>query len=276
LETAIASMCLARFCCNAIFLTWLLSEIAWLRAELPANAYWSLREFLKPGAGSAALSLSTILQSQGPVTVLGVFFGATVAGSYTAMRTIVNIGFQVLNAINNALIPEMARAWGSKRIWRLRYIHRLGAGVALVGGMIAVASLALVGPALFRLWTKEALLFDPGMFAVLLGNLVAMCLWYGSAAVPVATNQQFRLGTLYLSLSVVALGVVLYFQSMFGPLTVVAALLACNLAMCGFVIADTLRITNDSASAFMANALALPIKIARRALARSWKGFWHV
>lgn len=260
LPAAAIAMALTRAACNMLIFARL--KKARLIGPFTNGSLAPLRGILRAAAGSLCLAITSLLQVQLPITLVGFLTNGAEVASFAAMRTIVNVGFQLVNLLNGSLIPSMARSHGRRSATQLRYLNRLAAALASMAGVAAACILFAIGPWLFSVWTRGQLAFDKATFVILLVNLIATSIWYGNAAVAVALNRVGRLGGAYLFFTITSLALCVALLPERGS-TVALGLAIANATMGGLAITLSLQLTQDSLGALLGSYPGMPKRLSR-------------
>ncbi|WP_017876894.1 MULTISPECIES: lipopolysaccharide biosynthesis protein [unclassified Janthinobacterium] len=182
---------------------------------------------------SLAISLSTVLdlsRQQGVRIFLGAIIGVAPMTAFSTMRTMSNISLQGIGTITNPIMPEIMR------FLRERDAERTDATMGFVwffSVMLLVPVLIAfqwVMPALFAIWTRGKIAFDPALFGLFSIALLVFAIARPAMAV-LQGNNLLRV-QLYISIAVSALAVagIVLLTGRFGVVGAGAVLL---LAECG-------------------------------------------
>ncbi|BAV04285.1 polysaccharide biosynthesis protein [Filimonas lacunae] len=125
---------------------------------------------------SLALSGKDLLENlrqQGIRVILAPLSGATAMAAFSTIRTGANIALQGLGTLTNPLMPELMRFLNQRDQERMEASFGTVWMVLIAILTPGVLILQAFAPALFHVWTKGKITFDPLLFAILsLGVLV--------------------------------------------------------------------------------------------------------
>ncbi len=173
---------------------------AYLRRAAPGFS-WRLRmggldelpPLARPGLAWMGFRMSDALTLQGATLVVGALFGGAAVTAFATARTLCRLLYQAVGALGNALWPEFSRLTAIGDLTTARRLARMAAGASLAGAMAGGLALWLMGPALLRWWTHQAVPPDPLALALLLVHTIVAIGWYIPKMFFAATN---RIGTL--------------------------------------------------------------------------------
>jgi O-antigen/teichoic acid export membrane protein len=252
---AVASTYLAVRCVGTIGYVLLLRQKSpWIRYGIRHARLKTIREMLAPAFGFMALPIGSALGQQGLQLVIGARLGPVAVVSFSTLRTLSRLSFQLTGVIKNALWPELSRAFGTANISLARRLHRhacqASLGFSILGGLF----LWTIGPFIYRLWIRESVSFDAVCFHVLLFVVVMNSLWDTSSVIPMSINGHCRIATVYSAAAAFSVGLAWVLVPHLGTVGAAIALLATDGWMMGLSLRTALHQTQDSPKAF---ALAL-------------------
>jgi O-antigen/teichoic acid export membrane protein len=229
----------------------LLRMSPWLHYGIARARLKRIREMVRPALGFTAFPVGNALSLQGLTILVGASLGTVAVVSFSTMRTLSRLNFQLVNVVVFALWPELSKAFGEGNISLARKMHRhacqASLGLSLIGGLL----LGAFGPTVFRLWTRGAVNFDPTCFHVLLLVIIANSLWYTSSVVPMSTNAHHRIAVTYVLASAVSLGLSRILIQPFGIAGVAFGLLLIDASMTWLVLRTALAQVQDTFDKFI-------------------------
>jgi O-antigen/teichoic acid export membrane protein len=245
------SLTLVRFGGTLLLYTLLLNKLPWIKLSV-SHASWSrVRQLSRPALAFTAFPAGNALSIQGMTVLMGMVLGPVAVATFTPMRTLSRVTFQVVDAIKNTVWPELSAAYGAQNWLLARRLHRSCCQIALWFSIIAVLGLALAGPTLFRLWTHQHVTLDLACFQTLLVVTIASSLWNTSSAVSIAANLHGRLAIQYLAGTLGALALAYVLLPRFHMLGAALALLAADLWMAWFVVRESNELLMDDTRDFV-------------------------
>lgn len=153
----------------SIYVAGILAVLAHIRSVapeiFPTVHLWdatAARAILRPSGYFGLISMSTFLSYEVPVLILQREAGPFVVVAFTVMRTIFSMSRQFLNAVTQAMAPEITRLYGKKQWRELTAVYNYSE--RLLFSLIPTVNLGVlvISPVLIALW-----LHKPGLFAVL-------------------------------------------------------------------------------------------------------------
>lgn len=225
-------------------------KLPWLRFGYRAADVRSIKAITRPAIAFMAFPAGNALSIQGMTVLVGHLLGPIAVATFNPMRTMSRLVFQIVDSIKNAVWPELSSACGTEN-WGLgRRLHRSSCQIGFWVALLAVGCLGIVGPSVFRVWTRGRVEIDLTCFYLLLAVVVVNALWNTSSAVSIAVNKHERTALQYLcaTASALVLGrlIVPYLHLTGAALS----LLWVDSWMAVFVVRDSTRIVKDTTSEF--------------------------
>jgi len=230
----------------------------WIHYGLRHARWDTIKQLAAPAFGFIAFPVGLALSIQGITIVVGAKLGPLAVVSFSTLRTLSRLNFQLIAVFKHALWPELSMAFGAGDIALARRLHRhacqASLGVSIFGG----ALLWILGPFIYRFWIRQDVAFDAACFHVLLLAVVTNSLWDTSAVIPMSINGHCRIGVSYAGAALVSLAVAWALIPHFRMAGAALALLATDALMTGLVLRATLRHVQDSLKKFVAALFVLP------------------
>ncbi len=236
---------------TALLYMLLTRKLKWIRLGFAHASLARLKELTRPAIAFMAFPAGNALSIQGMTIAVGLVLGPVVVATFNPMRTLSRFAYQILDQIKNAAWPELSAAYGARNWSLARKLHRSCVQVAFWLAILAVAGLAIGGPALFRVWTRSRVVMDVPCFNVLLIVVIASSMWNTSSAVSIAANRHERLAMQYLFATAASLVVAYLFMPHLGMIGAALALLATDIWMGCFVIRGSNRLLSDDTRDFV-------------------------
>lgn len=218
----------------------------------------TVREMLAPAFGFMALPMGTALSQQGLLLVIGAKLGPLSVVSFSTLRTLSRLTYQLIAVIKNALWPELSRAFGGGKIALARRLHRRACqaalGISLCGGIL----LWISGPFIYHLWIRDKVSFDGNCFHILLLVVITTSLWDMSSVIPMSINGHCRIAATYAVAAGLSLGLAWILIPRLGTIGAAIALLFVDGWMTAVVVRTALRHVEDTLRTFVPAILVLP------------------
>jgi O-antigen/teichoic acid export membrane protein len=218
----------------------------------------TIRQMIAPAFGFMALPLGAAFSQQGLLLVIGAKLGPIAVVSFSTLRTLSRLSYQLIGVVKNALWPELSRAFGAADISLARRLHRhacqASLGLSILGGVV----LWLIGPLIYRVWIRQSVGFDATCFHILLLVTVTASFWDMSSVIPMSTNSHCRIAIAYSAAAVLSLGLAWVLIPPLGIAGAAIALLAVDALMTGLVLSTALHHAEDTLKAFLAGLAAIP------------------
>jgi O-antigen/teichoic acid export membrane protein len=230
----------------------------WIRYGIHHARLATIRRMVAPAFGFMALPIGTSLGQQGIQLAIGVKLGPIAVVSFSTLRTLSRLNFQLISVIKNALWPELSRAFGAADISLARRLHRRACqaslGVSICGGLV----LWVLGPLIYRLWIRQSIGFDATCFHVLLLVVIANSLWDTSSVIPMSVNGHFRIAVTYSVAAAFSLGIAWLLIPTLGITGAAIALLAADGWMTTLSLRTSLNYSGDTLKSFVAALFTVP------------------
>jgi O-antigen/teichoic acid export membrane protein len=256
---AVAATYLTVRCMGTVgYILLLRQKSPWIRYGVRHARLKTIKEMLAPAFGFMALPIGGALGQQGLQLVIGAKLGPVAVVSFSTLRTLSRISFQLIGVIKNAVWPELSRAFGTANIALARRLHRrafqASLGFSILGGLLLWA----YGPFIYRLWIRQSVSFDASCFHVLLLVVVMNSLWDTSLVIPMSVNSHCRLAVMYSAAAAISLGLAWILVPHLGTVGAAVALLVTDGWMLGISLRAALHQTDDFPKAFALALLTIP------------------
>jgi O-antigen/teichoic acid export membrane protein len=176
---------------------WLTRRHPWLRFGLTHAARTHLRSLLRPALANIGVPLAQALNIQGMVLLVGSVVGPLAVVTFSTLRTLTRVTFQLVSTVSQAAEPELAAAFGLGNRHLLRTLYEHGIRAAFWLALIIAAFLAFTGSWILQFWTHGRVTMHYSLFYWLLASSVATVLWFGSLIVLKAANRHLRAAIIY-------------------------------------------------------------------------------
>jgi O-antigen/teichoic acid export membrane protein len=204
-----------------------------------------------------AFPAGNALSIQGMTVLIGIMLGPVAVATFTPMRTLSRFAYQIIDSVKNAAWPELSAAYGAENWPLARKVHRSCCQIAFWAAIAVVIGLSIMGPTIFRVWTKNHVIMDVPCFAILLLVVLTSSLWNTSSAVSIAANLHGPLACQYLIGTAASLLLAYVLMPHLQMMGAAMALLACDVWMARFVIRHSNMLLRDNTGSFVRSMLNL-------------------
>ncbi len=245
---AVASIIAVRIAATGAALVLLRIWVPWLTIGVMQFRWEAVKRLLHPGVMFLVFPLTTALNIQTPVLVIGMVFGPETAAVFSTARTLSRAVQQLLNIIINTIYPEVSRAYGTGDHNLIKKLYRLSVSASLWVSCLGAGLVAIAGPYLYGTWTRHTISLDPVLLDLLLLVTVCNSSWFAASVVFTATNRHARMAKQYLVINLVAVPAYWALAKTVGLDGVTVGLILCELATAAFVLPESLKLVGDRLS----------------------------
>jgi len=246
-------------CLGTLWYIGLLKRLSpWIRYGFRYVRPDTIKRMMAPAFGFMALPLGTALSQQGIQLVIGANLGPIAVVSFSTLRTLSRLNFQLTSVVKNAMWPELSRAFGTANISLARRLHshacQASLAVSISGGMV----LWILGPSIYRLWIRQSINFDATCFHVLLIVVVANSLWDTSSVIPMSVNGHCRIAVVYSVAACFSLGLTRLLLPSLGITGAAVALLLADGWMMTQALRTSFKYSEDNLKSFVSSLFTVP------------------
>jgi O-antigen/teichoic acid export membrane protein len=168
-------------------------RVPWLRLGFRLASLEKVRSIAWPAFTQNLIPLSSALSIQGCLAVIGYAEGA--AGPVSALqfsttRTLTRLINQLSYTVASSFQPEFSvTAANKEKLSFARRMHHRASQLSFWTAVFLVVSLRVVGPPLYRIWTRHKVDLNLPTFDLLLLGLLFTGLYYGSLMVALSINK---------------------------------------------------------------------------------------
>jgi O-antigen/teichoic acid export membrane protein len=245
-------------------------QVPWLKLGLREIQLKQVKRLLTVGLPFMTIPLSTALNLQTPILVLGLVVGSEAVAVFSTCRIISRAVFQLFSIVNNTFWPEMTRAYGEGNFEVLRRLYRITVTVAIWSGVVCAGVLAIWGPDIYALWTSHIVVLDPVLFDILLLVMIASVAWSPASIVLAATNKISALAGWIFGINLAMVPACWALTSIAGARGAAASLLFVELAISIYVIPASSRLVRDDPRQLL-KCLVNPKEFMRQLGPNPWK-----
>jgi O-antigen/teichoic acid export membrane protein len=145
-----------------------------------------------------AFPLGNSLALQGPILIIGFLFGPAMVATFSAMRTLARIPYQITFAFSSSISPEMTFAYGARNFKLLRKLHRKSWALNTIAVSIVALTIGFFGESIVHIWLRKTIVFDALILNGLLVTTFMLSLWNSSSMVLMSSNKHSELAKYYL------------------------------------------------------------------------------
>lgn len=224
---------------------WLRQICSWLYEPRLTPDLTLVRRLFVPSIGFMAFPLGNAIALQGPILVIGHFFGGPAVAMFSALRTLSRLPIQIVNTFNSSVWPEMSRAYGAGDLALLRSLHRGTWGVTLLLVLVSGIVLVALGEAFAHAWLGTAAPFDQTVMFALVLITVLTAVWNASSVVMSAVNAHAGFGACYVFVNTFCLGSAWWMTGTTGWVGLLTWLVVAEVVLLMWVFPRVLHLTAD-------------------------------
>lgn len=230
----------------------------WSRISVRHAHASRVRTLTVPALSFLAFPIGNAINLQGFALLVGSLLGTSTLVVFSTMRTVCRVASQAMNLINNAIWPEMSRAFGGAELSIARSLHRRACQASLILGGAAVVVLGFAGPDLVHLWTHGKVQVDDTAYRFLLAGVAINALWLTSSVVSMSANRHQRLAAIYAGVSITGLLLATPLARLYGIAGAASATVLIEIGMALFVLPISLSATDDRWTSFCKSLMRAP------------------
>lgn len=243
-------LALAQLTATTLYLSvyWAFSRSAMpaIRFNRAAVNYMTFKEMAPAAAAFQALPLSNALVFQGSLMAVQAALGPTAVAIFATIRTVIRTVSQIIEAMNQAVWPELSHSIAAQDQPRSRYLHRLAVNSSVFASTIGAAAMVFAGPTLYSFWLGKELLVPDHVFFAFCLLLPINSIWVASSVVQMASNQHMGFAVRYLGYAIVSVAVCYPLTVFFGLVGTALSGALMDMCLLKYVMRKSLRITNDN------------------------------
>jgi O-antigen/teichoic acid export membrane protein len=165
----------------------------------------SIRPYIVPGLGHAAMPLINALQNEGMVLVLGAILGPTSVAIFQTTRTALNGAKSLTGLAASAVMLEIPALVGEGRTSTVRHLLAINTQVQIAIVLAWSAFLSLLGRQIFHLWLRSNTIYSAPLVLILLASLFPLAIADSFRILLLATNRIHRAVLMLLPAALVSL-----------------------------------------------------------------------
>jgi O-antigen/teichoic acid export membrane protein len=189
-----------------------------------------LRAMARPAFSFMLFPLTNALSFQGITLLVGQMLGPIAVALFNTYRTLARVAVQAISVFSYALWPEFSRLYGQGGPTAVLPLYRRTARSGAFASVLLSIFLYIAAPFLLRLWTHDAIGFEPVLMAVMLTYAAASSAAHIPRVFLLATNRHSRLAWWLLGVAIALLGLAALLGRRWGAVGVGAAMLISELS----------------------------------------------
>ncbi|MFC7292948.1 lipopolysaccharide biosynthesis protein [Hirschia litorea] len=187
--SAVITLLVGRILNTVLFYWFMRYRINWLYYNIDHATIGEIKRLFKPAVSAMLIPLSTAINLQGIVLVIGYVLSPAAVAIYQPVRTASRLAIQVVGIVNRATMPEIAAATAKKSEETLKKIRKLNFNLVifllLPGGIL----FAICGADFVELWSAGQIKPDRLFVFFMALATVFHGIWYLYSNVLLATNS---------------------------------------------------------------------------------------
>ena len=240
--------------------------IPWIRYGWEYASLKELRRMVGPSVAFMGFPIGNALNLQGTLMAVGYALGPTQVVVFGTARTVSRVALQMVQMVNTTFWPELSLAWGAKNFDLIRTLHRRACQMAFLIAIVIVACMLSFGPWFLTHWTGGHVPPSRPLLAILLLVVILYALWSTSSTLMAATNQHQKLAAYYIFGTSLTIVFTYLLANRYGVYGAAASLLISELVMNTYVLPNSIRLSHDTASGFIASMFHYPESLKPRVL----------
>jgi hypothetical protein len=233
-------------------------DIPWIEFGWNHASFAEIRALARPAIAFMGFPIGNALSLQGALLAVGYALGPTAVVIFGTARTVSRVALQMVSMVNGTFEPEMTIAYGAGNIPLTRTLLRRACQLALIVSSVVVLCMMTFGPWFLHHWTGGHVPPSRTLLDILLCVVILYALWSTSSTLMYSTNQHQKLAAYYIISTGMSCCLCYFLARSFGLYGAAASLLVSELVMNMYVIPASLRIADDTLSAFLASMLTYP------------------
>lgn len=237
------------------------SRIAWLSFDFRLASLRRIKQLFVPAMAMMGFPTGNAISIQGMVIVIGHLLNPIAVVVFSTLRTLTRCAVQIMNLINSTVWPELSLAYGAGSQVRARQLHRRACQLSIWLSLAAITTLAIFGPAIYRIWTHNKIQMNHQVFDILLLVVLANSFWFTSSVASVACNKHLRIAIVYVCGALLSVVLACMLIPVLGLTGAALALFAIEILMVGVVLKSSMRLLGDDLVGFARYAFSLPLML---------------
>jgi len=243
-------------------------DIPWIKFGWQHARFAEIKRLTPPAFAFMGFPLGNALNLQGTLQAVSYALGPVAVVVFSTARTVSRVALQMVQMINSTFEPELSKSFGAGNVGLVRTLHRRSCQAALLLAMGIVVVMIAGGPYLLSHWTHGKVPPSRPLLSMLLAVVILYSLWSTSSTILTATNRHKRLASVYVAATGFTVILTWIMARRFGLYGAAGSLLISEFLMNLYVLPATLKLAQDSFSAFMLSMLTIPPQLHPRALLR--------
>jgi O-antigen/teichoic acid export membrane protein len=227
-------------------------EFGWKRAT-----FSEIRRLAQPALAALGFPLSTALNIQGAIIIVGVAISPAAAAMFGTIRTITRVPLQIVGTLSRATMPEIAIAYALNNSGRLNRLVATNLLMFLLVTLPASVILLCFGQSLLDILTRGQIRGPFILFFAMTIIMFLQTLWNTVGSFLFALNLQQRFTYLYAVLSVAMIFICFFAAKQVGIEGIAIVLLAVDGALAVVTLREWARISGETYAELMQLSVAV-------------------
>jgi O-antigen/teichoic acid export membrane protein len=219
----------------------------WMRRRVFARAEWlresdgifrfgAIRPLLWPSITFKSFPIGHALSLQGVLTVIGTVMGPSAVAAFSLMRTITRVINQVADSVAGAYAVELSKTLATDDRAATGALRRQALVLALGASLLLSLLLGWAGDWIVARFSRSAIDYDAGLFALLLAVVVTGAVWRAAASAFHAVNRHHGVALSYVTGQAAAVALAVPLTARYGLHGTAVSLLLAELALTAYML----------------------------------------
>ncbi len=222
----------------------------WINYGFTKAKLETIKRLACPAFAFMGFPLGYALINQGLYTVVSVTLNPVAVVTFSTLRTISRLAFQLMVAVNSTVWPEITSAYGVGNISLVRKLHSYSCKLSIWASSLSVLFLFFFGEQILRFWTREKIEMDFAVFYTMLAIIVINSIWLTSSVVPSATNKHQKISLYFVLSTILSIALASIITPIIGLSGTALSMLSVDLAMTILVVRTSLSLLDDTFFSF--------------------------
>ncbi len=210
-----------------------------------------MKKLILNGIAYQTLPLSNAIVFQGSILIVQHLLGPVNVVIYSTLRIIVRSINQIIELVNQIIMPELSYMLGANSMKKAARLHALGLIAVTVVSIIGILFIGTFGLELYKLWTNKKVSIDKRDLYFFLISIPFNAIWTTSLAVQVAANKHNNFAKYFLVSSVLSAMSCYLLTDAFGVSGAALSTVLQDVILMPVVIYMSLNLLNQSFKSFM-------------------------
>ena len=230
----------------------------WISFQCHKVKFKVIKKLIKPSLTYIFFPVGYALNNQGMIAVVSTTLGSKDIVIFSLLRTLSRFILQMMNVINQGLLPEISAAYGKGNIALIRLLHRRSCQISIWFSFIIIISLVITGSFIIQVWTNNKVIVSTPLLSIFLVPIIASAFWSTSSCVIRSTNKHHRFAVWFLANNILSIFIAIILANSLGLVGVAISILCAELLICMCVIHESLFFLQEKIIYFTKAIIALP------------------